>query len=745
MRRTPRALARLTSCPLPGDPGQRRWWQTICWPQVAMMVLLIVFAFGPILAAGAAATTTAPAPLAPGAHGSLVTAPVTPGSPRATLVPSAVDDSAPLDLEVLSQSAPTLQAGEQIAFQLRVTNVSPSGIAATTVDLLAQEWTPSTRIATARWADENRYSATLAVAQYQVGPLAPGQSTEFTLTASADAFAVTGWGPRGVELRATPTDPAGTPDRERTWVTFWDGEELSPTPLTVISPLTASFAEWSDPAALAARTAALLGQAQIPGVALAVDPSLLDLLPDDAREDAAAALPGLDVWSLPWSDADTRALVGAGRTDLIDVAVARSAEDLAALGVTVSGPLDLDAGTDSRLFAQATGATVLSSTRLPDWLEGTYTPGALVQVGITGSDWSPSAGRGEPTADESAGWDASDWVPTTPTGQAVVADAVLADALDGTLTVDDEDYTVAPASVEAYAVAQTAAFARERPSMPRALAIVLPREDDGALAATLATLASQPWIEPTPLADLLDTDPRYYGPDVIPTPVASPIGAVSEDELESADEARSYVELASELSAEYGAGAALAQLDRVAARAWREDPAGREAAIAEASGTAQDLLAAVYVEPPSNINMLSGSSNIPVTVTNTADLPLTVQIVMRAPDTHLRQTDPAQVEVPADGHVTHQVPVTAIGSGDLTVQVGLETTSGQPIGETVPIEVRLLIQWENAMLIALIAVGVVAFVLGIVRTARRNARTHRAREIEAAGAELDKLMSEEDA
>ena len=726
MRRPSRALARLTSCPNPAMPGRRRWWQTVCWPQIAMMILVLVFAFGPMLAAGAA-------PLAPAGPAQLAALTPTPASPVPAARPAAVDDGALLDLEIVQQSVPTLQAGETITFQVTVTNVSDADVTAATVDLLAQEWTASTRFATARWADEDQYSATLPVESESVGLLIPGASVTLNLTASAEDFRVTGWGQRGVELRVTPSEPAGEPDRERSWVTFWNGEELTPTPLTVISPLTASYPEWQDPAALAARSAAILMQASLPGVALAVDPSVLPLLSEPDRAAAIEALPSLDVWTLPWSDVDALALVADGRPDVVAAATERSEEELEALGVSPAGAVDLDAGGDRRLLPATTGVVTLSSTQIPEWWEGSFTPGARVEIAEPepAADAEDARGAG-PVADEPR--------------DGVVADSHVANALTGVVVVDGDRYQLADATLDAYLVAQSAAFTRERPSVARPLAVVLPRTDDGAHAASLATLGQQPWMAPTPLGELLAMEPVRHPVSVIPAGSALPPAAVTSDVLEDAASARAAVSVATELSEDFGkdVAAEVAALDRVAALAWRANPSGRADSLAELEGRAQDLIAAVSVEPPSTFNLMSDSLNIPVTITNTADVPLDVEILLETPDTRLRQDEPTPVTVPADGHVTSLVPVTAVGSGKLTMQVHLVTASGAPVGEPTPVDVRLLIQWENAMLIGLVAVGAIALVVGIARTAIRNRRTHRAETVDAAAAELDKLMDEED-
>ena len=740
MRRTHRAVARLTSCPAPrsGVWAPHSWWRTVCWPSVLMMVLLVAFAFGPLLATGAAGTT-APAPVPAPAPALASPAGPLPAAPPE--VRSEIDDGATLDVEILSQSTPTLQAGESLTMHVRVTNVSADAVQAATVDLLAQEWTPSTRFATARWADEDRYTASRSLATMDVPPLAPGQSTDLLLTATADSFRVSGWGPRGIEVRVTPSDPAAPPDRERSWVTFWAGEDLTPTPLTVIAPLTAGLAEWNDPAALAARTTTLLAQAELPGVTLAVDPSLLALLDDDTRAAVTATLPALDVWALPWSDVDARALVEADRADLLDGAAARSEAELAAAGVDSGGLMDLDGGTDEAVLAESSGVTVLSSAQISTWLEGTYTPGARVTLTTAASSGASATSAPAPPSPPESG----DSRGATFSRDALVADAALAEALDGTIAVDGDTYTLDAARTPAYLTALTAAYTRERPSMERPLAIVLPRNDAGADLPSLAVLVDLPWITPTPLADVLEMESLPYGLDVVPSP-ALPRGAVTSGEITEAALAQDLIAVASELSAEYAEAAApqSALLDHVAALAWRSDSSGRSEAISVATGGAQALLDAVRVQPGSTINMLSESSNFPLTVSSSADVPLTVVIDLDAPDGRLRQDAMEPIVVPPNGQVTSQVPVIALGSGDLTVYAQLLTVSGEPVGEPVPIEMRLRIEWENAMLVGLIAVGIGAFVLGIIRTAQRNRRTKRAAVVEAATAELDKLMHEED-
>jgi len=73
------------------------------------------------------------------------------------------------------------------------------------------------------------------------------------------------------------------------------------------------------------------------------------------------------------------------------------------------------------------------------------------------------------------------------------------------------------------------------------------------------------------------------------------------------------------------------------------------------------------------------------------------------------------------------------------VDVVLTTVAGTPVGEVVAIPVRVRADWENLGMTALVAGAGLAFVVGVVRTVRRNRATGRAAEIDAAAEELDDL------
>ena len=80
------------------------------------------------------------------------------------------------------------------------------------------------------------------------------------------------------------------------------------------------------------------------------------------------------------------------------------------------------------------------------------------------------------------------------------------------------------------------------------------------------------------------------------------------------------------------------------------------------------------------------------------------------------------LQIPAHQSSTAQVPVHAVGSGDVVVEVLLTTPEGSPIDDPVEIQVRVRADWETVGTAVVAGILVVMLVVGIIRTVRRARR-----------------------
>ncbi len=696
--------------------------------------------FAPLLADAAAHPASATTP----AHAALSSPDAAPHPGATTPAHAARIDQDSLDVEIRSVTPAVLREGDSATILVRVTNRTAERIEGAQVELTAQGWTSNTRTTLHRWLDPDAYDPTIDLATIDLPPLSPGVTTEVRFTVPAEDFEFDTWGPRGIQVASilptdnptpdptdSPTLPApALPDRERSWVIWWNEPDVQPVPVGTLIPVTPTPEEIAGTSPWQERYTTLIAAGSAPGTTLLVDPSPFDFPtppadtpPAEQNTPPATTTPAPadppttptasptitsllaqapEVWALPWAWADTEALLDAARPDLITAAHDRSLQDLTALGVTPAGSLEGTLNPTLEVVEATGGPLLLTSTHLPDWYER-GTPAGLIRV------------HGE---------------------NAVVLDQLLADIAAGTTTVDRTTYSLTASQQLQLAAATTAVTVREDPSRSRPLFFSLSPDDDAAPPPAIVALAGLPWVTPLTLSD---AEELVLRPSMVPNSVLTPAndpaeGAVTAAHFEEAAAIEADFEAVARVVADSSAIATpeLEQLDLLAARAWLADPSERDGRLARARDAVDGLQGTFTVITPASILMVSESSNFPVTVANALPSDATMVVSLRASDLRLQQTEPQVVEVPANGEVRADIPVTAVGSGDLTVYVSLFSVDGAPLGQGTPIEVRMRADWENTAMLGLIGLGVLSFGFGVVRTVRRNRREDRSALIEEA-------------
>jgi len=436
----------------------------------------------------------------------------------------------------------------------------------------------------------------------------------------------------------------------------------------------------------------------------AVAADLRTLLVEGAR--------GRDVVGLAYADADSAAAANAGATVPVQAGV--TLETSAALGTTLRDAAGVaafpglawpagartDVVTVDALAAHGASAVVVAP--------GELAPSAPVTVTATGR-----ATLSTPSGDVAA----------------LVPDAALSAALAGEAAsgqVDGLDGAATDLEARQYLLAATAAIAREAPATPPAVLASVERAFDGgvpALADRLATLAAAPWVSLSPISALQGTaDP---GVERLPLP---------EEEVEDgeagallfSDVAAARTSLG-ELGRTVPDPAALvaepdARLLAAASAAWRPAPGDRAAFTTVATAAVADLQRGLGVEDSATVNLISASGDLPVTVRNDLDQPVTVTVHLTSDDPALQVPDEVPVQVPAADTSTVGVQVHAVGSADVTVLAELRTADGARVGTPATLAVRVRAGWENAGTAVVAAVVAGMLVVGLARTIRRGRR-----------------------
>ena len=145
------------------------------------------------------------------------------------------------------------------------------------------------------------------------------------------------------------------------------------------------------------------------------------------------------------------------------------------------------------------------------------------------------------------------------------------------------------------------------------------------------------------------------------------------------------------------------------------------------------MLSAVTVEPSSAVNLINKSANFPVLVRNNLPWPVRVDVTLVPDDPRLRATPALSQTLAAQGATTVEVPVGAIGSGDIEVTYKVTTPDGLVLDDSRTVTVRMRAGWEDAITAVIASLFGLLFLAGITRSLRKRA----ARKAQAASGDAD--------
>lgn len=663
------------------------------------------------------------------------------GTPVAAAPAATAADDDPVRVSVTSISHPIAVPGDEVTVRASVTNTTDAVLdgaeAQFTVDFLAL----TSRAEIAAWSDAELLDPVYGSGSIKTVPrLDPGESATVSFTYDPGVQALQGFGAR--RLAVAVGDATGRLGIARSFLMYdADGAERVPMKLSVLAAVTSPATDPADPAAaeleLAQQTAAgqrldgVLQVAEHNTLSLAVDPNLMGAA--EASQDPElrdwydrmlAAAGKTATFTLPDHDPDIAALAHAGvlstgprsfvrgpRAGVWEVPatwhtnLSWPAEgvvpDLETLNLAVAtGRDDVVVGSGGLAYEGAGTVTGRADVRTPSGTaHAALTDDALTQAFLAATDLSTAATA--PSAQESADTTAV----TTASTAAEGAQRLLA---------------------------ETAAVVSQAPNDPPSLSIVAPRSwtpDADAAKAVLDTLDEAEWISATTLDSLFALD----APDVVRT--ALPKHERAKTELAAADvkaleQARDAIVTFSSVAGEEHPVIWRPGVRRLAnplAVVRREDPGLREQVVQQVLQESNEITKnSVTVVPRQDINFITDSGNIPVRVRNGLDVDATVTVVLRPDHPRLTVDERTTETVPAGQEMDVQVPVRAIGSGDVEVTAQVLTPTGAKINDDSTFQVRVRAGWEEVG--TWIAAGLVAllFLAGIWRTVRRGRSPNRA-------------------
>lgn len=679
-----------------------------------------------------------------------------------------------------------------------VTNTSTTDTLEAKAGLSIERVLMLTRSSVAAWADSDLAAPVGYLLDSEPVVLAPGASTEVSLTSSAAALGLlataAGTGPRGIAVTVDGTlgPETGRLAAYRTYV-LWqpiDADSITPVSVSVLAPVSGLPQDVDALTAQAGRLERVLSAtADVRGVTWAVDPAIVvaardgaaSVVPDDLLETlrTGASTGGEPATGTPEDGTPEDGTPGDGTTapgTSDDTDGAASTPTTAGDGAGSASAASADGGTTvtaasawaDRLLAAAprhevwalplldtSTAVTASVPRAVTAAESLVTAASAVagswRTGLTVPDvdapgvsiLTSAVASGAPTVVARKGYAPKTELTYTPTARTTVttsagdATVLVADQTLGSLLVDPSD--TSPATARQRVLAELAVISNERPGEPRTVLVSLPRDwspNPTVAREQLGVLASSPWSRAVPLSTLRQTpDPDL--PRTVPSErsVTRQLARAGLAPLTSSSWSRLVTQQRS--LATFAAitedpsvlrdpvSTATVMLASVWLEGDHQQRLRREQAL---DATVDAVLASQSVIIGSDVNLISAQGALPVTLRNDLDQDVTVAVRLAPDDKRLRAEPLDDTVVPADSEVQVEIPVRAVGSGDVTVAVQLLGPDGRVVSSPATFQVRVRADWENVGTAVVAAILALTLVVGVWRTIRRGRRRTRTTE-----------------
>lgn len=582
-----------------------------------------------------------------------------------------------------------------------------------------------------------------------------------------DLYSSYDWGPRALGVDVLSGDHSGA---DRT-IFIWDsGQEVQPTQVNAVVPWTAS----NSSNTLKERSA-ITEIAQIPGTTLALDSTVIPRPTRDTSTSKADA-DGLFASKLLVAEREIIALP-TGDADPGVVALAANDQLSALMSASIkSFPTSVEAAGWSATGVAIEGASADLAESNPQ----SATSQSSDQSGATQTQGSQSEANGShsQSSNESAAQKASkthanatilknvEWPKAetfSTTGLALASDKVTI-APGGALDPDPEVSFTSLAPVEVnYSTGETstqgatdstatvlstnktlndllgwevstssnaldvdqalagvsAIITRERPSVSRTVEVTASRTltPSASLVQRLKSLLQQRWVEPTSFSQIAssqvtDVERFVVGPGQLSAETSAALTTLGD----ALAQLKSFADSTSDPKA---VNATLHDdiLPTVSASISADEQVTR---ASQFSAKVSNLRSLVSLVPSDTVNLINKSADFPIRVRNDLAWDVNVTVTINPSDPRLKVRQSAITTIPARTVTAVNVPVNAIGSGDIEVTYQINTADGTLLAISDDILVRMRAGWEDAFTITVAIAFGLLFVIGLVRSVRKR-------------------------
>lgn len=585
-----------------------------------------------------------------------------------------------------------------------------------------------------------------------------------------DLYSSYDWGPRALGVDVLSGDHSGA---DRT-IFIWDsGQEVQPTQVNAVVPWTAS-----NSSNTVKERSAITEIAQIPGTTLALDSTVIprptrDTSTSKANADGLFASKLLvaerEIIALPTGDADP-GVVALAANDQLSALMSASIKSFptsveaagwSATGVAIKG---YEAASADLAESNPQSATSLSS----DQSGATQTQGSQSEAnGLHSQSSNESAAQkaskthANATILKNVEWPSPETFGTT--GLALAFDKVTIapggaldpdpevsftslapvevnystgetstqGATDSTATVlstnktlnDLLSWEVSTSSdaldVDQALAAVSAIITRERPSVSRTVEVTASRTlaPSASLVQRLKSLLQQRWVEPTSFSQIAssqvtDVERFVVGPGQLSAETSAALTTLGD----ALAQLKSFADSTSDPKA---VNASLHDdiLPTVSASISADEQVTR---ASQFSAKVSNLRSLVSLVPSDTVNLINKSADFPIRVRNDLAWDVNVTVTINPSDPRLKVRQSAITTIPARTVTAVNVPVSAIGSGDIEVTYQINTADGTLLTISDDILVRMRAGWEDAFTITVAIAFGLLFVIGLVRSVRKR-------------------------
>lgn len=582
-----------------------------------------------------------------------------------------------------------------------------------------------------------------------------------------DLYSSYDWGPRALGVDVLSGDHSGA---DRT-IFIWDsGQEVQPTQVNAVVPWTAS-----NSSNTVKERSAITEIAQIPGTTLALDSTVIPRPTRDTSTSKADA-DGLfaskllvaerEIIALPTGDADPGVVALAANDQLsalMSASIKSFPTSVEAAGWSATG-IAIEGASGDLAESNPQSATSQSS----DQSEATQTQGSQSEANGSHSQSSnesaaqkASKTHANATILKNVEWPKAETFSTT--GLALASDKVTI-APGGALDPDPEVSFTSLAPVEVnYSTGETstqgatdstatvlstnktlndllswevstssdaldvdqalagvsAIITRERPSVSRTVEVTASRTltPSASLVQRLKSLLQQRWVEPTSFSQIAssqvtDVERFVVGPGQLSAETSAALATLGD----ALAQLKSFADSTSDPQA---VNATLHDdiLPTVSASISADEQVTR---ASQFSAKVSNLRSLVSLVPSDTVNLINKSADFPIRVRNDLAWDVNVTVTINPSDPRLKVRQSAITTIPARTVTAVNVPVSAIGSGDIEVTYQINTADGMLLTISDDILVRMRAGWEDAFTITVAIAFGLLFVIGLVRSVRKR-------------------------